>query len=118
MYKAIELTIELKGDAKLRSDQAQIPVRFKQALHSLTNASNPYADKAGKAPHAIDCCICLADIGPYQALFISPCSHSFHYKCIKQILTTMFPCPVCRQVTNLEASVSMESLPIDGMDLN
>ncbi|KAJ3294372.1 hypothetical protein HDU76_006958, partial [Blyttiomyces sp. JEL0837] len=65
-------------------------------------------------PHsapAVDCCICLCSIGPFQALFISPCSHCYHYKCIKNLLeTNMFQCPMCRQVANLDASVSMESL--------
>jgi hypothetical protein len=57
----------------------------------------------------------LCEIAPYQALFIAPCAHGYHYKCIKNLLreTHMFPCPICRQVANLEASVSMESLVDD-----
>jgi len=55
---------------------------------------------------------CISAIGPYQALFIAPCSHAFHYKCINTLLQQgyMFLCPLCRQVANLAASVSMESL--------
>jgi RING-like zinc finger len=92
--------------------QQLIPTRFKTALYQLVNATNPAsALDAPMCEKGVDCCICLSAIGPFQALFISPCSHSFHYKCIKGCLgPNMFPCPVCRQVANLEASVSMESL--------
>ncbi|KAI8852985.1 hypothetical protein BC829DRAFT_440295 [Chytridium lagenaria] len=100
---------------------------FRNALKALLTASNPYATTAPKptiadiapttstptAPSnsAIDCCICLNTIGPYQALFISPCSHCYHHKCVRNLLdTAMFQCPMCRQVANLDASVSMESL--------
>ena len=93
------------------------PQKFQSALKTLLNATNPYASSAPAEeekgePQPIECCICINQIAPYQALFISPCSHCFHYKCVSIILsqTTMFPCPMCRQVANLTASVSMESL--------
>jgi hypothetical protein len=66
-----------------------------------------------------DCCICLNSMAPYQALFLAPCSHSFHYKCLLPLLSSgnMFQCPLCRQVSNLEASVVCEDdlsdIPID-----
>lgn len=112
MYRAVELTVQFNTDPELKKLQQQIPLRFKTALHSLINATNPYADTQTTSSDQTDCCICLSGIGPFQALFISPCSHSFHYKCIRTVLSTncMFPCPVCRQVANLDASVSMESL--------
>ena len=93
----------------------EIDQRFRKALFSLLTASNPFSssNKCEKESMAVDCCICLSGIGPFQALFLSPCSHCFHFKCIRHIISEtgqMFPCPVCRQVANLEASVSMESL--------
>ncbi|GAB1524802.1 hypothetical protein RhiTH_007958 [Rhizoctonia solani] len=33
-----------------------------------------------------DCCICLFPVGILQSLFIAPCSHCFHYKCIRPLL--------------------------------
>lgn len=91
-------------------------VRFQQALKNLLLATNPYASSNDAVEDtssiSTECCICIGAIGPYQALFISPCSHSFHYKCVSVILSqsAMFQCPMCRQVANLTASVSMESL--------
>lgn len=55
-----------------------------------------------------DCCICINAMSPFQALFLAPCSHCFHYKCVTTLLGAgfMFQCPLCRQVANLEASVA------------
>ncbi|KAJ1544389.1 hypothetical protein HK405_008695 [Cladochytrium tenue] len=81
-----------------------------------TKVASPQPAAASSA--SVDCCICLGAIGPCQALFMSPCSHCYHYKCIRNLLwqSPMFLCPLCRQVANLDASVSTESLffPADG----
>lgn len=117
IYKAVELKIELEIlSLDILRLQQQAPIRFYKALHELLNATNPLSDPAEESEEqedkSVSCCICLSGIGPFQALFIAPCSHCYHYKCIKNILkdNAMFPCPVCRQVANLDASVSMESL--------
>lgn len=57
---------------------------------------------------SVDCCICLNEIAPCQALFLAPCAHSYHYKCVNGLLGAgfLFQCPMCRQVANLEASVA------------
>jgi hypothetical protein len=109
------MRVSLQYDEQISLLQKEIPLRFKNALHQLMAATNPYSSHKEQDPkhdHSVDCCICISAIGPFQALFIAPCSHCFHYKCIQHILkeTIMFPCPVCRQVANLEASVSMESI--------
>lgn len=46
-----------------------------------------------------------------QALFIAPCSHSFHYKCIRGTLYEHHPgfsCPLCRSFHDLEADVEVD----------
>lgn len=58
-----------------------------------------------------ECCICLYAIAPLQALFISPCSHIFHFKCLRPLLFQNYPgfsCPICRSYSDLEASVAIE----------
>jgi RING-like zinc finger len=116
------MTVEIEINPHHQLLSSQIPLRFKAALFLLLLATNPYSTSTQqtsdpKQDTSIDCCICISGIGPFQALFIAPCSHCFHYKCIQHILkeSIMFPCPVCRQVANLEASVSMESVcePLD-----
>ncbi|KAJ3337215.1 hypothetical protein HDU91_001545 [Kappamyces sp. JEL0680] len=115
MYKAVEIKVNIKIDDSQIKLQQQIAVRFTAALILLLAATNPYSSQKEHDPkqdHSVDCCICISGIGPFQALFIAPCSHCYHYKCIQHVLkeSVMFPCPVCRQVANLEASVSMESI--------
>lgn len=63
-------------------------------------------------PNIPDCCICLFAVSIRQALFIAPCSHAFHYKCIKPLLekhTSAFSCPLCRSFADLEEDVEVEA---------
>ncbi|WVQ72006.1 hypothetical protein IAR50_001550 [Cryptococcus sp. DSM 104548] len=58
-----------------------------------------------------DCCICLFSVTVCQSLFIAPCSHVFHYKCIRPLLMQHYPgfsCPLCRTFANLEEDVETE----------
>ncbi|KAF9035688.1 hypothetical protein BDZ89DRAFT_946829 [Hymenopellis radicata] len=58
-----------------------------------------------------DCCICLFAVSIRQALFIAPCSHTFHYKCIRPLLENHHPaftCPLCRTFADLEEDVEVE----------
>lgn len=54
--------------------------------------------------------ICTEIRKPCQSLFVAPCSHVWHYKCIRPILNDhkswpQFLCPNCRAVTDLEADI-------------
>jgi hypothetical protein len=89
------------------------PQRFSAALKQLMDATNPYATHSEQSSEGeTDCCICIGSIAPYQALFIAPCSHVFHFKCVAYLIaqSPMFQCPMCRQVANLTASVSSDDL--------
>ncbi|KAL0083102.1 hypothetical protein F4703DRAFT_1943410 [Phycomyces blakesleeanus] len=58
-----------------------------------------------------ECCICMYAIAPFQALFITPCSHVYHYRCIRPILNQNppgFSCPLCRTYSDLDANVAVE----------
>ncbi|KAJ3123022.1 hypothetical protein HK098_002278 [Nowakowskiella sp. JEL0407] len=117
IYKSIIVKIGFYDNSWMRQQKKNSnPVRFKQALKALLAATNPYANTKDETVvddgGSTDCCICIGAIGPYQALFIAPCSHCYHYKCVAGLLSVsqMFQCPLCRQVANLAASVSMESL--------
>ena len=108
------MKITMENSREISQLQKLIPERFKRALQQLLVATNPYSTQkeSEQSDNSIDCCICIGEIGPFQALFIAPCSHCFHFKCVQHFVrdTVMFPCPICRQVANLEASVSMESV--------
>src|SRR5260370_7487468 len=54
-----------------------------------------------------------------QALFIAPCSHAFHYKCIRPMLETHHPafsCPLCRTFANLEEDVEIDAASFEFED--
>ena len=56
-----------------------------------------------------ECSICLNPVAPCQALFVSPCSHVWHFKCIRSLINgpnyPNFLCPNCRFSADLEADV-------------
>ncbi|CAO3598343.1 unnamed protein product [Absidia cylindrospora] len=58
-----------------------------------------------------ECCICLYALAPLQALFVSPCAHTYHYKCIRPLLSSYpgFQCPICRTYSDLDANTNLES---------
>ncbi|CAO3594830.1 unnamed protein product [Absidia cylindrospora] len=74
----------------------------------ITSSSNNNSDHTSNIQ---ECCICLYAIAPLQALFVAPCSHVFHFKCLRPIIFQHYPgfsCPLCRNYYDLEASVAIE----------
>lgn len=71
----------------------------------------PYVNSRKFRPCASFACAVRAEMcKPCQSLFVAPCSHVWHYKCIRPILNDhkswpQFLCPNCRAVTDLEADI-------------
>jgi E3 ubiquitin-protein ligase DMA1/2 len=65
------------------------------------------ADDDAASIGATECSICLHPIGPIQSLFVAPCNHCWHFKCIRTMLQgpnyPHFLCPNCRMTADLEA---------------
>lgn len=52
-----------------------------------------------------DCAICLEKLRPGESLFIAPCAHGWHYRCIRPLVVRGYPlfqCPNCRSNFDLE----------------
>lgn len=81
----------------------------KQTHQRLRNLAKAKKDSDSASTHNSECSICLTSIAPCQSLFVAPCSHVWHYKCIRPILNgptwPNFLCPNCRAVADLEADV-------------
>ncbi|KAK9477573.1 hypothetical protein V1514DRAFT_333663 [Lipomyces japonicus] len=63
-----------------------------------------------------ECSICLVSVAPCQSLFVAPCSHVWHYKCVRPIIIRNYPqflCPNCRAVCDLEADVEVPEQPYE-----
>ncbi|OAD72188.1 hypothetical protein PHYBLDRAFT_80024 [Phycomyces blakesleeanus NRRL 1555(-)] len=79
-----------------------------QVMATTMSADDFYPEESVEVE---ECCICLYAIAPFQALFVAPCAHSYHYKCIRPLLKSYpgFQCPICRTYSDLEASVAIEA---------
>lgn len=57
---------------------------------------------------------------PCQSLFVAPCSHTWHFKCVRALLTSpqypIFICPNCRAGADLEADVEEPTEEWQNMD--
>ena len=101
MYRAVKMRLEVNRREWMGSYNL---AAFQQLRHQLLN---PTQSKEGIQ----ECCICLYCIAPFQALFIAPCSHVYHYRCLRPLLQQNYPgfsCPLCRTYSNLEDSVAVE----------
>ncbi|KAI0477016.1 SMAD/FHA domain-containing protein [Xylaria cf. heliscus] len=105
IYRCVKMRIELN-----RGWQAK-PNTFNMATHKRLRDLTTTATSASSAEssHTQDCSICLNAIAPCQSLFVAPCSHTWHYKCIREMLTghswPIFMCPNCRATADLDAEV-------------
>lgn len=129
MYRAVRMRLEVNRESSVSQPFSR--AAFQQLRHHLLAAgsnetsdnttdenqqknttSSSTSDTAKVDPSDIqECCICLYAIAPGQALFIAPCSHIFHFKCLRPLLLENYPgfcCPLCRAYSDLEANVAVE----------
>ncbi|KAI1431220.1 SMAD/FHA domain-containing protein [Xylaria sp. CBS 124048] len=107
IYRCVKMRVELN-----RGWQAK-PNTFNMATHKrlrdLTATGASATASPSESAHAQDCSICLNAIAPCQSLFVAPCSHTWHYKCIREMLHgpswPIFMCPNCRATADLDAEV-------------
>ncbi|KAF7186045.1 E3 ubiquitin-protein ligase DMA2 [Pseudocercospora fuligena] len=82
---------------------------FKNALKSKGGAGR---DSDAASVNSSECSICLNPVAPCQALFVAPCSHVWHFKCVRNYINgpawPNFNCPNCRLVSDLDADVDVE----------
>lgn len=100
MYRCVKVKIELNYSWKKRA--AKFSKEAHEKLKQLTNVLG------GNKEELTPCVICLDDIKPCQAVFMSSCSHSWHYRCIRPLLVKTYPqflCPNCKAVCDLEADL-------------
>ncbi|KAK6584986.1 hypothetical protein PZA11_003210 [Diplocarpon coronariae] len=102
IFRCVKIRIELnKG---WQHGPSSFNVQSHKRLRELSNLSKSSASGTSQ-----DCSICLGPIAPCQSLFVAPCSHTWHYKCIRVIINgphwPHFICPNCRTVADLEAEL-------------
>lgn len=105
VYRCVKMRCEFN-----RSWQRKVN-RFNLDIHKkMKNLGLETKNEKGELEFS-ECAICLLKLEPCQALFISPCSHSWHYKCIRPIIIKSYPqfyCPNCRSMCDLETDIEDE----------
>ncbi|KAK3632756.1 hypothetical protein LTR56_007139 [Elasticomyces elasticus] len=122
----VQLGIDFKGGEEVIFRCVKIRIECNRGWQKSLNAYNTTAHKrllknAGVVPRktrdsdaasvnsSSECSICLNPVAPCQALFVAPCSHVWHYKCVRNLVHGSnypnFLCPNCRFVADLEADV-------------
>ncbi|ETN45031.1 uncharacterized protein HMPREF1541_09907 [Cyphellophora europaea CBS 101466] len=106
IFRCVKIRIECN-----RSWQKK-PNNFNKQRHAqlqMLAKDQPAADASSG-----ECCICLGRIAPCQFLFVAPCAHTWHYKCIRPLLEgknhnyVQFQCPNCRAYWDLNADVDVD----------
>ncbi|KAF2011260.1 hypothetical protein BU24DRAFT_353952 [Aaosphaeria arxii CBS 175.79] len=104
IFRCVKIRIECN-----RGWQQGLNTFNKQTHQRLRNLAKTRKEGDSASTHTSECSICLMGVAPCQSLFVAPCSHVWHYKCIRPILNgptwPNFLCPNCRAVADLEADV-------------
>lgn len=104
IFRCVKIRVECN-----RGWQQALNTFNKQTHQRLRNLAKNKKESDSASTHTSECAICLMSIAPCQSLFVAPCSHVWHYKCIRPILNgptwPNFLCPNCRAVADLEADV-------------
>ncbi|KAF7916846.1 hypothetical protein EAE99_009471 [Botrytis elliptica] len=106
IFRCVKIRVELnKG---WQTGPSSFNVQSHKRLRELNNNLKKQAS-GGSSSSSQDCSICLGPIAPCQSLFVAPCSHTWHYKCIRVVINgpawPHFICPNCRTVADLEAEL-------------
>ncbi|KJR88381.1 fha domain containing protein [Sporothrix schenckii 1099-18] len=111
IFRCVKMRVELN-----RGWQNKLNAFNVQTHKRLRNMTKPEGD--GSKQSSQDCSICLNSIA---SLFVAPCSHTWHYKCIRALLESpqypSFICPNCRAAVDLEADVEDPPEEWETMDI-
>ncbi|KAK9246251.1 hypothetical protein V1506DRAFT_535904 [Lipomyces tetrasporus] len=105
VYKCVKMRLEINRSWQKRINNFNVSAHTR--LRSLTQSQPTQTQQQ-------ECSICLVSVAPCQSLFVAPCSHVWHYKCIRPIIIRNYPqflCPNCRAVCDLEADVEIPDQP-------
>ncbi|KAG8851318.1 hypothetical protein FRB96_009383 [Tulasnella sp. 330] len=112
MYRCVKIKVEVGQGREWQGGANAFNTAALKQLRTLQAGEGSETSKAGPLKKSVgDCCICLFGVSVCQSLFIAPCSHAFHYKCIRPMLELHHPgfsCPLCRTFADLEADVEVD----------
>ncbi|CEP07858.1 hypothetical protein [Parasitella parasitica] len=103
IYRCVKMKVEI-NPPELSKSLSSFGLNSFKTLRNIASNENT-------SDTVDECCICLYAIAPFQALFVAPCSHSFHFKCCYPLLQSFpgFNCPLCRSYADLNANVAIDT---------
>lgn len=107
VYRCVKMRCEFNRSWQRKVNQFNLDIHRKMRNLGILDSTGVGA----LGEELNECAICLLKLEPCQALFISPCSHSWHYKCIRPIIIKSYPqfyCPNCRSMCDLETDIEDE----------
>lgn len=119
----VQLGIDFRGGEEMIFRCVKIRIECNRSWQKKPNTFNKQRqaqlrglakDQPAANANSGECSICLGNVLPCQALFVAPCAHVWHYKCIRPMLEgrnskyPQFQCPNCRAYTDLEADVDVD----------
>ncbi|KAG6004486.1 hypothetical protein E4U21_001058 [Claviceps maximensis] len=115
IFRCVKMRLELNRGWQNKLNTFNVAAH--KRLRTMATSNN--AAGAGSSSSQ-DCSICLNSIAPCQSLFVAPCSHTWHFKCVRSLLTSpqypIFVCPNCRAGADLEADVDEPTEDWDNLD--
>ncbi|KAK3934924.1 E3 ubiquitin-protein ligase DMA2 [Diplogelasinospora grovesii] len=106
IFRCVKMRLELNRGWQNKLNTFNMTTH--KRLRNMTSSSGANGGSSSQT-YSQDCSICLNSIAPCQCLFVAPCSHTWHYKCIRALLASpsypIFICPNCRAAADLEAEV-------------
>ncbi|EXJ78864.1 hypothetical protein A1O1_09266 [Capronia coronata CBS 617.96] len=124
----VQLGIDFRGGEEMIFRCVKIRIECNRAWQKKPNNFNKSRhqqlqslakDQLSTNANSGECAICLGSVLPCQALFVAPCAHCWHYKCIRPLLEgrnssyPQFQCPNCRAYSDLTADVDVAQSDID-----
>ncbi|KAL7945814.1 hypothetical protein V8C42DRAFT_44758 [Trichoderma barbatum] len=114
IFRCVKMRLELNRGWQNK------PNTFNMAAHKRLRTMATTGGASVSNANSQDCSICLNSIAPCQSLFVAPCSHTWHFKCVRALLTSpqypIFICPNCRAGADLEADVEDPSEEWQNLD--
>lgn len=107
IFRCVKIRVELN-----RAWQKALNNFNMLAHRRLRDLANSSKDTDASSLNSSECVICLLPIAPCQCLFVAPCSHVWHYKCIRPLVEKEYPtflCPNCRAIADLESDIEDET---------
>ncbi|KAL0931210.1 fha domain containing protein [Colletotrichum truncatum] len=125
----VQLGIDFKGGEEMIFRCVKMRLELNRGWQNKLNTFNMATHKrlrnmtsanSANSSSTQDCSICLNSIAPCQCLFVAPCSHTWHFKCIRSLLNSpqypIFVCPNCRMAADLEADIEDPAEEWEQMD--